>query len=266
MDLKDDEEQSLVENWMGKQSSVGSEQKQLEFDLWKQWRADPTPATFEELYGLHRPLLEDVNKRLFRTSNLPPSTLRSQSMKLYADALSSYDPDRGAGLSTHIGINQRHLTRYNNKYTNVARIPKEQADVIGRLNLAEQNLQEKLSRPPSSAEIADYMQASYQDIKKLRNLSSKDVDRIRGMQYDDHLFETPATMAEASDDQREREVVSALYHELSPEQQLIMEHSYDLWGRETILDNDKLGGVIGMSPQKIRALKKQIAQKVNRYL
>jgi hypothetical protein len=56
-----------------------------------------------------------------------------------------------------------------------------------------------------------------------------------------------------------------LHGSLSPEQQVVLEHTYDGFGKPVIEDPLQLAPVIGLSPQKIRALRKQIGDTAKRY-
>jgi uncharacterized protein YcgL (UPF0745 family) len=56
-----------------------------------------------------------------------------------------------------------------------------------------------------------------------------------------------------------------LHGSLNPEQQTVLEHTYAGFGKPVIVDPMDLSKEIELSPQKIRAIKKQIAKKLQRY-
>jgi hypothetical protein len=56
-----------------------------------------------------------------------------------------------------------------------------------------------------------------------------------------------------------------LHGSLNPEQQLVLEHTFAGFGKPVIEDVNQLAATINMSPQKVRAIKKQIEKKLEYY-
>jgi DNA-directed RNA polymerase sigma subunit (sigma70/sigma32) len=65
----------------------------------------------------------------------------------------------------------------------------------------------------------------------------------------------------AEETPRALEQMNFLHMELNPEQQSVLEHTYGMHGRLPVETNEDLAKVLNMTPQKVRAIKRQIAKR-----
>lgn len=242
-----------------------------ELDMIRQFQQSPSMETFEPLYQAHGGLINAASQRY--SGGLPKAAIRGAALQRYTVALQGYNPDKGAQFKTHLYNEMRRLGRYKAKYSNVARIASE--DRGGLINLYNQvapNLREQFGREPTNEELADEMKLMAQDVvelqSKMTKITPKAIGTLRKEMRRDLTLEEPSEFGETSiagGSQYER-VVTFLHGSLSPEQQLIIEHTVPGFGKPIIENDMELGRTLNMSPQKVRALKAQIRRKADKMM
>jgi len=238
-----------------------------ELEVWKRWKQQPTTEDFGWLHQRHKGLIYKAQERNLKTTTLPKAAVVSDGLRQYITALQSWQPQKGA-FSTHLNQIMQHNGRYLQKYQNIGKIPEERGRMIGLFQNRLAHLRETLGREPSNAELADDMKASMAEVAELnrsaRKLTPAMVGTLRREVRRDLNQDQPGGQVQLEASPLLDHLVF-LHGSLSPEQQLVLEHTYQGFGKPVIEDPVALGPVIGLSPQKIRSLKKQIADQVNRY-
>ena len=241
--------------------------RQQELEVWSRWKQNPNPQDFAWLYNSHQRLIQRAGERYFGSTTLPKAAVRSDALRQYITALQSFDPSKAA-FSTHLNHHMQHTGRYLMKYQNVGKIPEERAQMIGLFQNRLAHLRETLGREPSNAELADDMKANMSEVAELnrsmKKLTPRTIDTLRREVRRDLLAEAPGGQAQLESSPLYDRLIF-LHGSLSPEQQVVLEHTHEGFGKPVIEDPLQLSPVVGMSPQKIRALKKQIASKLDKY-
>lgn len=261
-----------LQEWLEKDADdvaeVRDSLRQQEMEVWQRWRQTPNAEDFSWLYNSHQPLINSVASRYVKTSNLPPAAVKSQILQRYIGAIEGYDPNRGAQLHSHVynSLGQK-MDRYLQRYSNVGRIPEDRSWLIGTLKQREAELSDSLGRPPSDAELADDVLISMPDLSHLRRnqVTPKMVGTLRRELRKDFMAEGAGHEFFTHGRSRLEQQAVFLHGSLSPEQQLVLEHTFDGFGKPVIEDVDQLATAINMSPQKVRAIKKQIEKKLDYY-
>ena len=97
-----------------------------------------------------------------------------------------------------------------------------------------------------------------------RKITPKIVATLRKELLKDYLAEAPGGEAVYAEDSDLRRQIVFLHGSLNPEQQLVLEHTFEGFGKPIFDDPMDLAKHTKMSPQKVRALRKQIQKKVER--
>lgn len=260
-----------LEVWLEKQAAEQGVDlhalRQQELEAWNRWKQNPNPQDFEWLYNSHKPLIYNAAQRYLNSTTLPKAAVQSDVLRQYISALDSFDPSK-ASFSTHLNHHMQHTGRYLTKYQNTAKIPEDRAQMIGLFQNRLANLKEQLGREPSNAELADDMRASMAEVAELskaaNKITARTVGTLRQEMRRDLLGEAPGGEVH-TESSRMLDHLIFLHGSLSPEQQVVLEHTFEGFGKPVVEDAMQLGPVINMSPQKIRAIRKQIADKVKRY-
>ena len=238
--------------------AAAKEQRDTELQAWDRWRQDKNTPDFKFLLDSFRPLMYAQGRRYLQTAQLPRSAVEADMVQHFHRALETYDPTKGAQMNTHIWNHLQHTGRFLRTYTNIGKIPEPRARQIAAFQNREAVMTENLGRMPTTIEMSDGLSMAPKEIELLRKelradiLSDESHEGIPGMAQ-----ETPRAL----------EQMQFLHMELSPEQQLVLEHTYGMHGRMTVDNNEDLARILNMTPQKVRAVKRQIAKRYEkRYL
>ncbi len=220
----------------------------------QRWQTDKNPNDFEFLYNNHQRMIDKAGNRYMRSAQLPKAAVRSDMLRQYINALRTYDPTKGAALSSHVTNHMQHTGRFLQKYQNIGKIMSTRTAHIGEFQRVLSQLTDELGREPSTTEISDQMTLSPKEIETLRREVRRDI------------------MGEGPGGQQVLEqsrLADRLYFEhgsLNPEQQLVYEYTEGMFGRPAYgNDSVAIAKAMGVSPQKVRALKKQIWRRVEKY-
>lgn len=257
--------------WLAKEAAAQGldpeDMEGAELEVIQRWQQSPNKDDFEWLYNRHQPLLYSSGERYLRSSQLPKAAVRGHMVRHYTSALEDYNPERGTMFKTHLFNKMRRTGRYLQKYTNVGKIPEDRAGLIPLFKVRRDALTELFGRPPSDVELADDMLVEAQSLADLRSkkITPKIVGTLRREVRDDLVAERPGGAGTMDKDSDLRRQIVFLHGSLNPEQQLVLEHTFEGFGKPVEENPVLLAKQIGMSPQKIRALKRQIQNKVKRY-
>jgi DNA-directed RNA polymerase specialized sigma subunit len=237
---------------MDKESQYSTQQRQKEFEAWQRWIQDRNTQDFTFLLDSYRPFMYSMGKRYLQTAQVPRTAVEADMIQHFHRAMETYDPNKGAQLHTHVWNHLQHTGRFLRTYTNIGKIPEPRARQIGMYQAREEQLMESLGRLPSTQELADDLSISQKDVELLRKELRRDIlveEKTKGVA--EFAEETPKAL----------ERMQFLHMELNPEQQNVLEHTYGMYGRQSLDSNDDLARVLGMTPQKVRAIKRQIAKR-----
>ncbi len=238
-----------------------------EGEVIKRWQEAPNPEDFEWLYNTHQPLIFRAGERYLRSATVPKNAVKGSLLRGYVEALETFDPTRGTKFSSHFYNGVGRTGRYLQRYTNVGRIPEERGGLISLLQSREAELKDTLGRMPTDHELSDDMLLSAQDVAdlKTKKISPKIVGTLRHELRQDLTAEATGGNVEVDRDSKLRRQIVFLHGSLNPEQQLVLEHTFEGFGKPVIEDELQLAQQLNLSPQKVRALKSQIKKKVERF-
>jgi len=140
--------------------------------LYETWRKNPTPENMGKVVNALMPL---AGKEISRASgSLPYTALLSESKKQLVQAIKTYDPSKGAQLSTHATNYLQKVRRANYTYQNTARLPESKQLQFHEYSGAISNLENELGRTPTDEEIAKYLGWSKKQVASYGGLLFKD--------------------------------------------------------------------------------------------
>jgi DNA-directed RNA polymerase specialized sigma subunit len=126
--------------------------KQKDIIAYNNWKETGSQEALGILMKQLHPVIYSQVERASGT--LPKAALSAEAKKWTYKAIESYDPSRGASLSTHVLNFLPKLRRLNYKYQNAARLPENMVLQYSNFQGAVSHLQEKLGREPLDEEIA----------------------------------------------------------------------------------------------------------------
>jgi len=197
---------------------------QKDIELWKKWKANPTPQNQRELLKAIDPIINsEVQKQL---GTIPPPILKLKAKRLILKALPKYNP-KLARLNTFIVHQLAPLKRENMKSQNIVRLPENTQLKVRSYLDARQILSEKNDREPTTEELTDHLA-----------WKRKDVDRMERQFHSEAAHSTMiyegASMFHGSDLNLKIDLV---YKSLTPRDQLVFEYSTGYGGKPKISNN-----------------------------
>lgn len=259
-----------LEAWLDKVAAdAGITREDLaaqEMEVWRRWKETRDPNDFKWLYATHKGAINTGGARALAVSQVPKAAIRSQLVKNYLTALDKFNPDMGVKMTTYIQGNMGHAGRYGQKFGNIARMPSDRGGLVGLYQNREKHLTEQLGRLPTVNELADDMLISAEEAADIRaeRITPKVVATMRKELRGTRLAEGEA--AAFSQDSKLRDRAVYLHGSLNPEQQLVLENMYPVFGKGVPTDNaSELAMRTGFSEQKVRSIKKQIGERLGKY-
>jgi len=173
----------MIDDIITEPKEMTRDERQL--DLWKRWQKSGDEGIRKELLTDLQPLIRH-NLGLFSTSTLPYGVLRLKANTMLRDALSKYDPNRGASIGTFTTHSLMPMSRYVQKYQNVKYLPQYLVQEYGRFENEQRKLRDKLGREPRDEELGKALNLSERQIRRIKLGKSPEVaiSTIEGMDTD----------------------------------------------------------------------------------
>lgn len=121
-------------------------------DIYQKYSANKDPESLNELIQALNPVL----RKGINTFGYGVPTLYGRAKLLAKNAIETYDPHK-APLESHVMLHLQRLQRYAPRTGNVLDVSEGQRMLARELSNAEKELEDKYNRPPSDAELADYL-------------------------------------------------------------------------------------------------------------
>ena len=122
-------------------------------EMWVQWKTTGNDRYRIELLRSLQPLLKR-NIQQYSQYPIPYNTLLTQANILANQAITSYNPAKGAAVSTYVQHNLKPMNRFVKQHQNIKYLPQYLSDYYGKYEATERRLTGKLGREPTQAEIA----------------------------------------------------------------------------------------------------------------
>jgi DNA-directed RNA polymerase specialized sigma subunit len=132
-----------------------------EVKLWDQWnqggrqQQDLVPL-LDSLGGYIRSKARKITKQ--GDIGIPPAAVESQLRLAAMKGIKSFDPNRGAKLTTHIGNQFLRVSDFMAQNRNFARLPKARFQKFQQFQNAQMELEQNLGREPSLTELQSHLQ------------------------------------------------------------------------------------------------------------
>ena len=216
--------------------------------LWKTWKRTRAPA---DLQALLRQMNGVMQKEVNRWSGaIARESLEIEAAVLAKQAFETYDPKMGTKLSTHVSNYLQKLSRDVYTHQNLARLPEYQTLKVQAYQRAHTDLEGRLGRPPTVAELSDHMAWSQPAVEQLRKQLRKETVESLDMS-------TMPAYGRSNNDV----MVDLIYHDLNPMQKSIFEHTTG-YGGAPILSGKELTTKLKMTQGQLSYEKKKIIDRV----
>ena len=216
-------------------------------ELWKTWKKDPSKDNLHTLFKQVNPILQkEVNR--WSGGSVATPVLQVNAKKLALQAFGTYNPDKSA-LSTHVTNQLKGLSRDPYTYINPARMPEHRQIKFKTYTDAEERLTELNGRKPTAAELANDL-----------SWSLAETGRFRKEMRNEYSTSQPVPPGFESADIADG-VITYVYHDLSPQDQLVMEHTTGFGGAPILAAKD-LTKQTGLTQGQISHSKRRIKSQI----
>ncbi len=222
-----------------------------DLELWRSWKADPTPENLEPLLdGMQGLINSRVNE--FKQAPVPQSAVRGFANAKAIHAFENYNPKKGAALSTYVTWHLKKVKAFVLKHQNIGRIPEHRARNITEFKNTKEDLTQKMGMPPDSLTLAENLGWSQAEVNRMEAELRKDLvasfspepDRLPDIQS-----------------AREREVLRYIHYDLTPDERLVFEYSLGLYGKPK-LSAKQIAQTMSISQPKVSRIRAKIDKKL----
>jgi len=226
--------------------------KTLDIILWEKYKASKSPMDKDQLIKQLNPLIQkQVNKW---AGNVPRNALETEAVMLASKGIDTYDPSKGAALSTHIMNAMAPLSRTVYTYQNTARIPENITLKLNTYNTAKDYLVTSLGRDPSTDELHQELGWGVNEMNRFENYVRSDLVESVGGLNEKFYGGTGST---------EEDTLAAIYFTLMPNEKKLFEYNTGYNGTP-ILGNTEIMKKLNLSQAQYSYQKNLLMKKLEK--
>lgn len=219
-----------------------SDVKKKDQELYEAWKNTGDKKVLGQLMSQLNPLIYSEVKRA--SGSLPTTALSAEAKKWTIKAIQSYDPSKGASISTHVVGYLPKIRRMNYKFQNMVRLPENLQLKYHEFNQAVTGLSDRLNRDPSDEEIA-----------KELNWSKAAVVKYKGGLYADLVESASMKPTEFVQFNNDKILYDHIMDQLTPEEKFIFDNNKTMPASE-------LADKLGVNINRLNYLKSKLIDKI----
>lgn len=235
----------------------GISRPQKDLILFQKYKKDPTPENLTVLIRQFEGMARAAVNRYGTATAVPPQALRIRAITQIKKAIDTYNPDAGASLATHVGNYLKRVDSVALEYANLGYVPPNRAaKEFGPYKESYNKLKDKLSRIPTTQEIADDLGWSVKQVSRIQRENRNDLVASK--------FDTPDTMPEYRVQQdKETEAAHLIYSDpgTSNEERIVLEHLLGMNGKKLLKKGEIAKKHFGGSNPKVTRIVKKLDKK-----
>ena len=225
--------------------------------LWWDWNRSKTPENMGRLVDAFQRMIRSHISNL-NNRTLPQSALEAEAAIQARKAFETYNPNRGAALSTHVGSRLQKVNRFVYDNQSIGRLPEGQILRSAQYKAVQDRLLEQKGRDATTEELSKELGWSHGMVAKTR----------RGLEGEVAMSTHPI-FEELNPDIaprfEEQTVLKYVYTDLEPEERLVFEHTFGYGGRKPLNTNREIAVKTRFSESKVRKLKVAIDRQVSAF-
>jgi DNA-directed RNA polymerase specialized sigma subunit len=216
--------------------------KNLDQELYFKWVEDKSKPNLSKLVKQLYPIIYSEVRR--QSGTLPEAALSGEAKKWAIKAIQTYDPSKGALLSTHTVNYLAKTRRLNYKYQNAVRLPENLHRQFSEFRNVVSHLTDNLNRDPTDDEIADEI-----------GWSRPQVVKFKGGLYDDLLESGSLKPTEATQFNSNKFLLDHILSQLDSQEKFILNN------RGT-MNSTQLAEALGVNVSRLNYLVMKLTNKV----
>jgi len=248
-------ESTPVDSFLEFEKEATNVRSQKDVELWQEWvNSGKDPNAMKPLLTQFRGSINSQVNKYRANPNIPQSALRAEFTNRAIEAFDNYDPSRGASLNTHVNWQMMKGRRFVTTYSNIGRIPESRAYKVGEFINVKSDLEDRFGREPTAHELADKLKWPIKQVTSMQQEIRREVPT--SVLAADTVADKPS---------REAEVIRLIQYELNPEEQLVLEYTYGINGKQKLKPGD-IATRMNIPPSTVSRMKLGIATKMRRYM
>lgn len=237
----------------------GSATQEDELQMWREWKKSGySPAKLEPLHKSMEKIIHSTVHR-YRGVDIPPRLIQAEAEKHFIEALKSYDPNKGAKLSTHVMNMQKRVDRFVKSHQNLARVVEGRAQTWGDYQSARSTLHDQLGRDPTARELAERMSTQMK-----KNITPREAARYMAEDRRDLVQTGLDQNAFVTLPTQDRLVLKMVEEELTPEEKAVYERMFGINGAP-LQKPGEIARSLRIHPSKVSRLSASITKKIEAY-
>lgn len=222
---------------------------------YKAWKTSDTPETRAALLSAVAPVLS----RGVTTYGGGDKLMGGHAKLLALKALPTYDPQQGR-LDTHLLSHLQGLQRIYGKQQQLLKVPERIVLDYGKLQETEKELEDKLGRIPTIGELQRQTGLSRARIAKIRQANTGVATTGMAPTEENDLSSVASRIV--GDDRAAQAWLDFVHDDLSPTDQVIMEHLMGLYGKRKMSTKD-LAKQLAITPGAVSQRAAKIQNLIN---
>lgn len=232
-----------------------SDRAAQDIELFQKYKQSGSSSDMEAILGNMEGLMFKEVGIYASNRHIPKSAIYAEAEQLAAEAVNTYDPEKGASLATWVKGRLRRLYDFSAKHGQLGSISKNRFGRLADYSFEKENLTAELGREPTGAEIADKLALPVAEIERIER-DSAGRNLIESLSpFDDSSAHNP----------RRQMALQMAYYDLNNQQRLVMEYVFGMNGKPKISSNGKIARLLGIADSTVSKIKNVIDNKVNQY-
>lgn len=228
--------------------------KYKDIDLWYAYKASKSTNDRAALLRNMDGIIQNyVNKW---AGPIPRDVLLNEARSLAIKAFDTFDPNKGALLSTHVTNNLLPLSRIVYSHQNTIRIPENLVMKLNTFNQAKDHLTTLYGRNPTTDELHQHTGFSSKEIAKFEQALSHNLIESAG-EVSGEFF--------TSHDDEDADLMQALYMDLNPDEKVLFEYLTG-YNHKPRLNTEQILKTLNISQAQLSYKKTLLTQKIHRLL
>lgn len=222
-------------------------------DLIVNWKTKRDEDSMRRLIDHHMKIIY-FNANKYKTNSIPYNLIVLKGKALLVKAADTFDPNKGAKFNTHLTNYLRKLTRFVNDSANIAKIPEQRSRKITAFKNAKATLEVKLDREPTEIEMSDYLSWPIKEVHRMVKELEAGAEILN--------FGEGASWSDLGiSSSKIHSIVNLIYHDSTPEEQVILEHTTNLAGKKQ-LSTQELSKKLKLPESKIKYMMSNIKKRI----
>lgn len=219
-----------------------------DLNKWNTWKKDPSSNNLSSLVKQMNPVIFKAVQ--INQGSLSPAVIEAEAKLQAFKAFKTYDPSKNVKLSTHLTNQLQKVSRLNYKYQELYKVPEDRRIKFNTFNSVKDTLKDSMGRDPTTEELASNLGWSNAEIK--RYASEERSELSTSLPYSSDI---------GSYDTADETLLAYIYHDLDPQQKLVLEYVTGYNGRKR-LSNSEIKNKLGITQGQLSYMKGQFTQKI----